>query len=190
MKQTNNKIQTNSDNVDGEGVIVLKNIVKKFGPKVVLDNVSLSIEKGKTTVEYGNVAIYTLLKTMNEFGSSMKNVEAQVFGGAEPEDAEGARKVFLQAGPGPGQPAQGRKWQGEDGGGPLRTAGAPGAAPFATVVATVVGRFALLPSDAGDVRVEKANDRFAGGSVELEGTVELPSGQPSHFRVPRIATWE
>ena len=38
---------------NGEGIIVLKNITKKFGPKVVLDNISLAIEKGKTTVVIG-----------------------------------------------------------------------------------------------------------------------------------------
>ena len=37
----------------GDGIIVLKNITKKFGAKVVLDNVSLTVEKGKTTVVIG-----------------------------------------------------------------------------------------------------------------------------------------
>jgi len=36
-----------------DGIIVLKNLTKKFGDNVVLDNVSLSIEKGKTTVVIG-----------------------------------------------------------------------------------------------------------------------------------------
>jgi len=36
-----------------EGVIVLENISKRFGPNQVLDNVSLAIEKGKTTVVIG-----------------------------------------------------------------------------------------------------------------------------------------
>lgn len=35
------------------GVIVLKNLTKKFGEKLVLDDISLSIEKGKTTVIIG-----------------------------------------------------------------------------------------------------------------------------------------
>ena len=35
------------------GVIVLDNITKRFGPNLVLDNVSLAIEKGKTTVVIG-----------------------------------------------------------------------------------------------------------------------------------------
>jgi len=38
---------------DGDGIIVLKNITKKFGKNIVLDNISLSVEKGKTTVVIG-----------------------------------------------------------------------------------------------------------------------------------------
>jgi len=38
---------------DDNVIIVLQNITKKFGAKLVLDNVSLSIEKGKTTVIIG-----------------------------------------------------------------------------------------------------------------------------------------
>jgi phospholipid/cholesterol/gamma-HCH transport system ATP-binding protein len=38
---------------DDNGVIVLKNLTKKFGKKVVLDNITLSIERGKTTVIIG-----------------------------------------------------------------------------------------------------------------------------------------
>jgi len=38
---------------NGDGIIVLKNITKKFGNNVVLDNVSLAVEKGKTTVVIG-----------------------------------------------------------------------------------------------------------------------------------------
>jgi len=41
--------QVNNSN----GLIVLKNITKKFGPNIVLNNVSLTIEKGKTTVVIG-----------------------------------------------------------------------------------------------------------------------------------------
>ena len=37
----------------GDGIIVLKNLTKKFGDNVVLDNVSLAIKKGKTTVVIG-----------------------------------------------------------------------------------------------------------------------------------------
>jgi len=38
---------------DNDGIIVLKNLTKKFGDNVVLDNISLAIEKGKTTVVIG-----------------------------------------------------------------------------------------------------------------------------------------
>jgi len=38
---------------DGEAIITLKNVTKKFGDDVVLDNLSLTIEKGKTTVVIG-----------------------------------------------------------------------------------------------------------------------------------------
>jgi phospholipid/cholesterol/gamma-HCH transport system ATP-binding protein len=38
---------------DGEGIIVLKDLTKKFSDITVLDNVSLTIEKGKTTVIIG-----------------------------------------------------------------------------------------------------------------------------------------
>ena len=43
------------DNRLGErnGAIILTNLTKKFGDKVVLDNISLTIEKGKTTVVIG-----------------------------------------------------------------------------------------------------------------------------------------
>jgi len=38
---------------NGNGIIVVKNLTKKFGNNIVLDNISLSIEKGKTTVVIG-----------------------------------------------------------------------------------------------------------------------------------------
>jgi phospholipid/cholesterol/gamma-HCH transport system ATP-binding protein len=38
---------------NGNGVIVVKNLTKSFGDNVVLDNIALSIEKGKTTVVIG-----------------------------------------------------------------------------------------------------------------------------------------
>jgi phospholipid/cholesterol/gamma-HCH transport system ATP-binding protein len=38
---------------DGDGIIVVKNLTKQFGPTVVLDNVSLKIAKGRTTVVIG-----------------------------------------------------------------------------------------------------------------------------------------
>ncbi|MHC4637413.1 MAG: ABC transporter ATP-binding protein [Planctomycetota bacterium] len=46
------KIPDDKDFIDN-GIIVLKDVTKKFGSKLVLDNVSLSIEKGKTTVIIG-----------------------------------------------------------------------------------------------------------------------------------------
>jgi phospholipid/cholesterol/gamma-HCH transport system ATP-binding protein len=51
VRQEIEKTETNQDN--GDGLIALKNIIKKFGGKVVLDNVSLAVEKGKTTVIIG-----------------------------------------------------------------------------------------------------------------------------------------
>ncbi|MHC4556758.1 MAG: ABC transporter ATP-binding protein [Planctomycetota bacterium] len=51
MTQENEKSDTQDSN--GNGLIVLKNITKKFGDNVVLDNVSLTIDKGKTTVVIG-----------------------------------------------------------------------------------------------------------------------------------------
>ena len=38
---------------NGDGIIVIKNLTKKFGDKMVLDNITLSIERGKTTVIIG-----------------------------------------------------------------------------------------------------------------------------------------
>jgi len=51
-------VQENKDNNDkitnnNNGVIVLKNITKKFGKSTVLEDISLAIEKGKTTVIIG-----------------------------------------------------------------------------------------------------------------------------------------
>lgn len=42
----------NNDN-NSNGIIALENVTKKFGDNVVLDNISLSIEKGKTTAVIG-----------------------------------------------------------------------------------------------------------------------------------------
>jgi phospholipid/cholesterol/gamma-HCH transport system ATP-binding protein len=44
-----NKEQVSGDN----GLLVLKKVTKKFGDNVILDNVSLTVEKGKTTVVIG-----------------------------------------------------------------------------------------------------------------------------------------
>lgn len=51
MGHQNSKKEKNQSN--GDGIIVLKDIIKKFGSKIVLDNVSLAVEKGKTTVVIG-----------------------------------------------------------------------------------------------------------------------------------------
>ncbi len=51
MKQDNEKDDGQGSRNDA--VIVLKNVTKRFGANVVLDNVSLAIEKGKTTVVIG-----------------------------------------------------------------------------------------------------------------------------------------
>jgi len=48
-----NKKEDVPDASGDNGVIVLENITKRFGPNLVLDNVSLAIEKGKTTVVIG-----------------------------------------------------------------------------------------------------------------------------------------
>ncbi len=52
MEKDSKKNGTQVD--DNDGIIVLKNLTKKFGDNVVLDNVSLAIEKGKTTVVIGS----------------------------------------------------------------------------------------------------------------------------------------
>ncbi|MHC4507452.1 MAG: ABC transporter ATP-binding protein [Planctomycetota bacterium] len=51
MKQDGNQDRTQGSTNDD--VIVLREITKKFGGKVVLDNVSLAVEKGTTTVVIG-----------------------------------------------------------------------------------------------------------------------------------------
>lgn len=47
------KPNNRGEDTAGDGVIVLKNLTKKFGDNVVLDDISLDIEKGKTTVVIG-----------------------------------------------------------------------------------------------------------------------------------------
>ncbi len=42
-----------SSETNSNGVLAVKNVTKRFGPQLVLDNVSLEIEKGKTTVVIG-----------------------------------------------------------------------------------------------------------------------------------------
>ncbi len=51
MKQ-NNDNKTNIDS-DTNGILVVKNLTKHFDDNIVLDNISLTIEKGKTTVVIG-----------------------------------------------------------------------------------------------------------------------------------------
>ena len=51
MKKANQNNQTGE--VSFNGAIVLKNLMKKFGDNTVLDNISLTIERGKTTVIIG-----------------------------------------------------------------------------------------------------------------------------------------
>jgi phospholipid/cholesterol/gamma-HCH transport system ATP-binding protein len=51
VKDDIRKEKTEIDN--GDGIIVLKNLSKRFGDNVVLDNISLAIEKSKTTVIIG-----------------------------------------------------------------------------------------------------------------------------------------
>ncbi len=41
------------ENACSESIIEVKNLTKRFGSKLVLDNISLSVEKGKTTVVIG-----------------------------------------------------------------------------------------------------------------------------------------
>ncbi len=48
-----NKKENGPGASDDKGIIVLESITKRFGPNLVLDNVSLAIEKGKTTVVIG-----------------------------------------------------------------------------------------------------------------------------------------
>ena len=51
MEQVNDTKQAQVG--DGDGIIVVKNLTKQFGPRVVLDSVTLTINKGKTTVVIG-----------------------------------------------------------------------------------------------------------------------------------------
>ncbi|MHC4143788.1 MAG: ABC transporter ATP-binding protein [Planctomycetota bacterium] len=51
MEQGRNK--DGRQNNDSNGIIAIENVTKKFGDNVVLDNISLSIEKGKTTAVIG-----------------------------------------------------------------------------------------------------------------------------------------
>jgi phospholipid/cholesterol/gamma-HCH transport system ATP-binding protein len=51
-------VEKNTENnavrlADGQPIIATKNLTRKFGNKIVLDNISLAVEKGKTTVVIG-----------------------------------------------------------------------------------------------------------------------------------------
>ena len=48
-----NKVENSGWNEKNENILVLKNVTKRFGENVVLDDISLEIEKGKTTVIIG-----------------------------------------------------------------------------------------------------------------------------------------
>jgi phospholipid/cholesterol/gamma-HCH transport system ATP-binding protein len=57
-ERTERKVKQDNEKDGGQGsrndsVIVLQNVTKRFGANVVLDNVSLAVEKGKTTVVIG-----------------------------------------------------------------------------------------------------------------------------------------
>ena len=58
MQKANKKVKKGGEKKarqvrENDGMLVLKNLTKKFGQHVVLDEVSLAIEKGKTTVVIG-----------------------------------------------------------------------------------------------------------------------------------------
>ena len=53
MEEWKDQTEQTAENDASEAVIEVKNLTKKFGTKLVLDNVSLAIEKGKTTVVIG-----------------------------------------------------------------------------------------------------------------------------------------
>ena len=53
MRQWKDQTEPMADNEPFEGGIEVRNLTKKFGSKLVLDNISLTIEKGKTTVVIG-----------------------------------------------------------------------------------------------------------------------------------------
>ena len=53
MKVEQGKNKDGRQKNDSNGIIAIENVTKKFGDNVVLDNISLSIEKGKTTAVIG-----------------------------------------------------------------------------------------------------------------------------------------
>jgi phospholipid/cholesterol/gamma-HCH transport system ATP-binding protein len=53
VKDSDSQTQTVPQDESSDSVIEARNVVKKFGKKIVLDNISVSIEGGKTTVIIG-----------------------------------------------------------------------------------------------------------------------------------------
>jgi len=53
LEQWKDQTEPTVENEPSEAVIEVRNLSKKFGSKLVLDNISLTIEKGKTTVVIG-----------------------------------------------------------------------------------------------------------------------------------------
>ena len=53
MEQWKDQTEPTVENEPAEAVIEVRDLTKKFGGKLVLDNISLTIEKGKTTVVIG-----------------------------------------------------------------------------------------------------------------------------------------
>ncbi len=54
VKVKKEKQNNQAEEANGNGIIALKDLTKKFGDNVVIDNLSLTIEKGKTTVIIGS----------------------------------------------------------------------------------------------------------------------------------------
>ncbi len=52
------------------------------------------LDKRKTTVKYGNVAIYALIKIMKDYGARRQDMEAQIFGGADPIFEDGIQETL------------------------------------------------------------------------------------------------
>jgi len=75
-------VPTVISSVVGSGVSVC--IYDKKRKKGGMNNFQLPFirEKGSTTARYGNVAVWALVKLMIEDGSKIKNLEAQIVGGA------------------------------------------------------------------------------------------------------------
>jgi len=53
VEERSTNLNNQLDKTGSNGIVALKNITKRFGDNVVLDNISLTVEKGKTTVIIG-----------------------------------------------------------------------------------------------------------------------------------------